>query len=1208
MSRVRDTGRGAFSYGISQEYFLTAVLHKNPYRTALNKAIEEGKTPIRVAGLAREAQSYFTSELFSSITRPCLLVLPGRKEAVRFFEGLRFFLGESDNPNSHGRLYEFPPYDMSPLSGLSPNRDVLRRRLAALFALVNEKSPVVVTCPEAICYRLLPKKIFSDSLDYLETEEEVDRELLVARLEKSGYQRTSLVEEVGDYAVRGGVMDIFSPLYETPMRIEFWDERIESIRKFDPMSQRSLEHVKEVIVLPSSEVILGEEQVERARSMGRLPAGAEAGAGFPGQEAWLNHFYEHLDGIFEYMPGESLNIIFSPNRIKAACQRIAERFASDVERFRNEAAQRRSPFPETDGLVLSFSDIRDGLYRHQSVEIEELDLVQSAEEGEIIRIESRFEKDFDLEVLSPTGARVSMAPMAQSIENWIAQGMAVVLVGRTDQQARRIQEILANYSVDAPLVVSGWAEVPEGTGLTICIGRLARGFIWKDIGLCIISEDDIFGPKSGRSRPVKEVRHAAIVWSSLSQIKTGDLMVHEEHGIGRYAGLITMEIDGKINDFLLIEYAAGGKLYIPAHRIEVLQKYAGAEDGEPKLDQLGSRSWNTAKQRAGGSVRKIAQQLVEIYALRAHKKGFQFSPPDPLFREFEAAFEHEETSDQIKAIEDVLSDMMSERPMDRLVCGDVGFGKTEVAVRSSFKAIMDGRQVAVLVPTTVLAEQHFETFRKRMEPYSVRIGVLSRFKSRKEQAETLAGLRAGKLDLVIGTHRLLQKDVQFRDLGLVIVDEEQRFGVKQKEALKKFRAMVDVLAMTATPIPRTFQMSLMGIRDLSVIETPPEERFAIETYLSPYDEALIDRAVRFEIERGGQVFFVHNKVRTIETMAEILMGLIPSARIAIAHGQMKEGDLEGTMLRFLRKEVDVLVCSTIIESGLDIPSANTIIINEADRFGLAQIYQLRGRVGRAKEKAYAYLLVSEGTQLTRDAEKRLKALMDFSRLGAGVHLAMHDLKIRGGGNILGFAQAGHINAIGYELYLKLIEQAVAELKGEEWEEEVNPEISIKVSAYLPEGYVADTDMRLNLYRRLSTVRDEAELYGIADEIKDRFGPHPAPVNNLIRIMSIRLCLKRMGIVKVEAAAARLRLTIRPPGHSILPGQTLLARDEASGRSARIRSGLTADRIVRLLAGEPRKYRFLKGDILEILGTSFENDPAEVEKAVRLLEKNSCIFP
>ncbi len=1189
---------------------MTAVLHKNPYRTALTKAIEDGRTPIKVAGLAQEAQSYFTSEVLLSITRPCLLVLPGRKEALRFFDGLRFFLGESDIPSNHERLYEFPPYDMSPLSGLSPNREVLRSRVTALFALLNERSPVVVTCPEAICYRLLPREIFSDSLDYLETEEEVDRDLLVARLEKSGYQRTSLVEEVGDYAVRGGVMDIFSPLYDTPMRIEFWDERIESIRKFDPMSQRSLEHVREMIVLPSSEVILGEEQVNRARSMGRLPVRAETGAKFPGQEAWLNHFYGGLDTIFDYMPGESLNIVFSPHRIKTACQRISERFASDVERFRNEAAQRRSPFPETDGLVLPFPDIQDGLYSHQSVEIEELDLVQPAEEGELIRIRSEFEKDFDLEVLSPAGTRVSMAPMAQSIETWTAQGIEVVLVSRTDQQARRIQEILANYSVDAPLIVSGWAEVPAGPGLTICIGRLTRGFIWRDIGLCIVSEDEIFGPKSGRTRPVKEGRHAAIVWSSLSQIKTGDLMVHEEHGIGRYVGLITMEIDGKTNDFLLIEYAAGGKLYIPAHRIEVLQKYAGAEESDPKLDQLGGRSWKAAKQKAGSSVRKIAQQLVEIYALRKHKKGFQFSPPDPLFREFEAAFEHEETSDQIKAIEDVLGDMMSERSMDRLVCGDVGFGKTEVAVRSSFKAVMDGRQVAVLVPTTVLAEQHFETFRKRMETYSVRIGVLSRFKSRKEQAETIASLRSGKLDLVIGTHRLLQKDVQFRDLGLVIIDEEQRFGVKQKEALKRFRAMVDVLALTATPIPRTFQMSLMGIRDLSVIETPPEERFAIETYLSPYDEALIERAVRFEIERGGQVFFVHNKVKTIGSIAEKLTSLIPSARIAVAHGQMKEGDLEDTMLRFLRKDLDVLVCSTIIESGLDIQSANTIIINEADRFGLAQIYQLRGRVGRAKEKAYAYLLISEGTQLTRDAEKRLKALMDFTRLGAGVHLAMHDLKIRGGGNILGFAQAGHINAVGYELYLKLIEQAVAELKGEDWEEEVNPEISIKVSAYLPDGYVADTDMRLNLYRRLSMVRDEAELYGIADEIKDRFGPHPAPVNNLIRIMSIRLCLKRMGILKVEAAAGKLRLTIKPPRPPSAPGQGLSSEESIPSPSASARTGLTADRVVRLLTKEPRRYRFLKGDVLEILGrdASFENDPAEVEKAIRLLEKNSCIFP
>ncbi len=524
---------------------------------------------------------------------------------------------------------------------------------------------------------------------------------------------------------------------------------------------------------------------------------------------------------------------------------------------------------------------------------------------------------------------------------------------------------------------------------------------------------------------------------------------------------------------------------------------------------------------------EIARQLIEIYALRKYRKGFAFSHPDNYFREFETTFEHEETPDQIKAIEDVLSDMESERSMDRLVCGDVGFGKTEVAIRAAFKAVMDGKQVALLVPTTVLAEQHYATFRERMEPYQVRVGVLSRFKTRAEQKEILAKVRSGKIDVLIGTHRILQKDISFHELGLLIIDEEQRFGVKQKERLKRYRALVDVLALTATPIPRTLHMSLMGVRDLSIIESPPEERLAIQTYLSPYDESTIVHAIESELEREGQVFFVHNRVQTIDHITNKLFQMVPQARFAIAHGQMKERDLEETMISFLQKEIDVLVCSTIIESGLDIPSVNTIIINEVDRFGLSQIYQLRGRVGRSKEHAYAYLLLSSGSRISREAEKRLKALMDFSHLGAGIHLAMHDLKIRGGGNILGFTQSGHIAAIGYELYMKLVEQTIAELKGEEWREEIDPEINADMPAYLPGYYVSDTDVRLNLYRRLSSLSEESDLKVMVEEMGDRFGPPPEEVSNLLNVMSVRLLLKRMSIVRLEVSNEVLIFTFSP---------------------------------------------------------------------------------
>jgi transcription-repair coupling factor (superfamily II helicase) len=526
-----------------------------------------------------------------------------------------------------------------------------------------------------------------------------------------------------------------------------------------------------------------------------------------------------------------------------------------------------------------------------------------------------FRMEEDLEIRLPGKGRVSMAPLAERITKWLKMGARVVLVCRTEQQANRLRDILSNYQVSVGEVVNHWSEVSHGRGLSVCLGRLSEGFAWPEAGIYVVSEDEIFGPKRSFAKIQTRGAEAALTWSSFGQLKNGDLVVHQDHGIGRYGGLCKMEIEQKVNDFVVIEYVGNDRLYIPADRISVLQKYIGADEADPKLDQLGGRSWDVAKEKAKKSIREIAKQLVEIYALRKYRKGFAFSRPDNSFREFEAAFEHEETPDQIKAIEEVLSDMESEQPMDRLICGDVGFGKTEVAVRAAFKAVLDGKQVAMLVPTTVLAEQHYETFVKRMASYPIRIAVLSRFKRRAEQKDIVGKVRSGKVDILIGTHRILQKDLSFKDLGLLIIDEEQRFGVKQKEAVKKFRALVDVLALTATPIPRTLHLSLMGIRDLSIIETPPEDRLPIETYLSSYDEAVIKKAIEFEVDRGGQVFFVHNRVQTIGHVADRLVKLLPRARLAVAHGQMKERDLESTMIRFVHREIDVLVCTTTSNRG-----------------------------------------------------------------------------------------------------------------------------------------------------------------------------------------------------------------------------------------------------------------------------------------------------
>ncbi|MDY7037161.1 MAG: transcription-repair coupling factor, partial [Thermodesulfobacteriota bacterium] len=1061
------------------------------------------------------------------IEKPFLVILPRAKDAGRFYKELEFFFPEvyvHADPGER-RLYDFPVYDLSPLTGLSPHKDVVTRRLQALYTLTSQKNPIVVTSIEAILLRILPKEIMIKALEYMEVGEEVEREPLLQRLEINGYLHTSLVEERGDYSVRGGVIDIFPPLYSHPVRLEFWGDRIESMRFFDPLTQRSTRSLDEMVLLPANEIIWGKENVKRARSMGRLPGIASDGGSFPGQEAWLNHFYSYLDTLFDYFPQDGILTLIDPYQAKLETDKFRDRFRRDRERYRQDAEEREDPFPETEGALISDQKIEYYFQKYKRFDLSELAIHNQNGPSRSIHIRAVSKIDDDLDVRFTGKGRVSMAPLAEKLSGWLDLGSRIILVCRTEQQARRLEEILKNYKVDVDEVVTRWEGVPRGKGLGICLGRLSKGFTWPDLGLYVVSEDEIFGPKKSRAgKGTSGVTKKGLNWTAFSQLKEGDLIVHQDHGIGRYEGLCKMEIEQKANDFLIIGYASDDRLYIPADRVSILQKYVGMDEKNPRLDQLGGRSWKLAKQKAKKSVKEIARQLIELYALRKHRQGYAFSRQDNYYREFEATFEHEETSDQIKAIDDVLSDMESERPMDRLVCGDVGFGKTEVAIRASFKAVMDGKQVAMLVPTTVLAEQHYETFRKRMDPFHLKVGVLSRFKTRAEQKEVIAKVRSKKIDILIGTHRLLQKDISFMDLGLLIIDEEQRFGVKQKETLKKYRALVDVLALTATPIPRTLQMSLMGVRDLSLIATPPEDRLAIQTYLTPYDEPTIINAIESEIERGGQIFFVHNRVHTIENMTHKLMELVPRARFAIAHGQMKERELEDTMNRFLRKDIDVLVCSTIIESGLDIPSTNTIIINEADCFGLSQIYQLRGRVGRSEENAYAYLLISGGSRMTRESKKRLKALMDFSHLGAGINLAMHDLKIRGGGNIIGFSQTGHIQAVGYELYLKLIEQAIAELKGEEWHEEINPEINMGITAYIPGYYVSDADVRLNLYRRMSSLREESELEAMAEEIHDRFGPPPLEVSNLLSIMSVRLMLKKIRVIRLDMNDKGLILT------------------------------------------------------------------------------------
>jgi transcription-repair coupling factor (superfamily II helicase) len=682
---------------------------------------------------------------------------------------------------------------------------------------------------------------------------------------------------------------------------------------------------------------------------------------------------------------------------------------------------------------------------------------------------------------------------------------------------------------------------------------LAGGFVWPDEGLAVVSAEEIFGVR--QVRRAKAETKARIRLLDLQELKQGDLIVHLEHGIGRYEGLQKLTVEGVRNDFLALSYHDGDKLYLPVDRMGMVQKYMGVEGHTPALDKLGGKSWERVKARVKRSAEKMAGELLRLYAQRRIEKGFAFGAADGYFRDFETGFAYEETPDQLKVIDQVLDDMQQAVPMDRLVCGDVGYGKTEVALRASFLAVNHGKQVAVLVPTTILAEQHYATFRSRFQRYPVNIACLSRFRSRTEQQAIVAGLKSGTVDIVVGTHRLIQKDIAFKDLGLLVLDEEQRFGVRHKEKLKRLRSTVDVLALTATPIPRTLHMSLVGVRDISLIQTPPEFRKAILTYISEFDPDIVAAAIRRELRRQGQVYFVHNAIQSIQKMARKLQELVPEVRLDVAHGQMAEEDLERVMYRFLNRDIDLLVCTTIIESGLDIPSANTIIVNRADCFGLAQMYQLRGRVGRADEQAYAYLLIPDESLLTSDARKRLKVLMEHSDLGAGFQIAMNDLEIRGGGTILGASQSGHIAAVGYDLFLKLMEDAVAELKGEPVAQPLDPEINIQLSAYFSESYIRDIDQRMMLYRRMARMTELQEITDLRTELADRFGPLPDEATHLLFKIMLKVLARQAGVVRLDVNDQKL----------------VLYFSEAHPQNA--------DAVVQMVLSEPERFEMSPGGVL-----------------------------
>ncbi len=1076
-------------------------------------------------GVQPPALAYLVSRAVLQVRKPFVLVAPTDRDAEKYAGMVSFFMGKSQGANGQplDRQVWYLPSRAGRKAQSLGKAEATARRIESLYALRAAPLPLVtVTSALALMERLAPPDIFMAGVEYKVAGESADLEALTRRALERGYFRVSLVEEYGDFSRRGGVFDIYSPLYRWPVRLEFFGDELESIRFFHPSTQRSMGVLEDVLLLPGHEVLLDEKASRRAQDavyedvrrerltpaagnvwLDKIQEGHQLGA----FEAVFPVFYEETASLWDYLDPGSVLVWTDAVQVRRELDEYYQKAAADWETDRSDNEWKRPPselFEEPERVL-------EGAAGFQQVLVNSL-----SEQGtaKIFDLGTAGHTELALAVAAHARRERLLDPLADRFRDWTREGLSVFLVCSRKERTGRISELLANYGIDADVTTRPFGEESfEAASVKVMAGELENGFLWPSERLAVVAEEEVFERRT-RRRAAKPV--SGIFLNSFQDLRQGDFVVHVDHGIGVYRELVHLNVGGVESDFLLLAYQDADKLYVPVDKLQKVQKYMGIEGQDPKVDKLGGKAWESAKKKARESAEKMAEELLDLYAQRQVGDGFSFTPPDRYFQEFETTFAYEETTDQLRAIEDVLNDMTDKRPMDRLICGDVGYGKTEVALRAAFKAVMDGKQVAMLVPTTVLAEQHHESFRERFAKFPVTVESLSRFKTAAQQKQIIEGLKKGSIDIVIGTHRLLQHDVVFKDLGLLIIDEEHRFGVRHKELLKRLRVSVDVLTLTATPIPRTLHMALSGIRDLSTIETPPQDRHSIETYVSKYDELTIREAIYRELQRGGQVFFVHNHVQSIYQMATKLGKLVPEARIAVGHGQMKERDLEKVMLDFIRKKVDVLVCTTIIESGLDIPAANTIIINRADKFGLAQIYQLRGRVGRSSEQAYAYLIVPGEHLITRDAQKRLRALLDFSELGAGFKIALNDLQIRGGGTILGSSQSGHIAAIGYELYLELLEKAVKTMKGEETgAEAIETEINLPVSAFLPDTYIPDTDQRLLAYKRLATLAEEQAVEELFGEWRDRYGPPPEPVKHLVMLARMRLELKKLKVVRLE---------------------------------------------------------------------------------------------
>ncbi len=1087
------------------------------------KRTAHGVDRTHIAGLSGSQKSLFIAGLLWHTPRTVFVVAPNQLAADAIAGDLTVLAGGD-------RVFVFPPVDMMPYEEAPLSADLSAARTRALVALLEDRRHCAIIAPvRALGRRTIPPSAFRDYIFRLSQGDVCDLDELMRRLIAGGYDIQGKVEMRGQASVRGGIVDVFPHDADAPARIELFGDEIESMRSFDVNTQRSSGAMNEVRITPAREFLYDAERLSRActairselecvdrpqsrsqlreRVMHHLER-LENGARFDNEEQYLPFFYPERVTVADWAPG-ALFVIDEPARVEEAL----DGYEADVRETYASLLQAGMVLSSQAESYLGAADVQASIGNRQTVSISLLSRDMGTGHAPIIAPV----KQADLYA-------GRFEDLIHDIKKYRKRQYRVVCTVSTSDRRDRFAETLEDSGVPVTKLTD-LADVPAKGSVSVIAAEMTSGFQYPDIRLLLLTDAEIYGRQKKRRLFAAAEEGARI--ASYTDLVPGDYVVHVNHGVGRYSGVQTLEVGGAQRDYLLVQYAGEDRVYVPTDQVAMLQKYIGMEDAAPRLNRLGGAEWARAKTRVRESVRDMAQDLLKLYAARRSVTGYSFSRDTVWQQEFEDAFQYEETPDQWRAIIDVKRDMEKPLPMDRLLCGDVGFGKTEVALRAAFKAAADGKQVAVLVPTTILAQQHYNTFTERFRGFPIRVAMLSRFQTDSEQREVVRGIRMGSVDVVIGTHRLLSQDVRFRDLGLLVVDEEQRFGVVQKERLKDLRKEVDVLTLTATPIPRTLHMAMVGVRDMSLIETPPENRFPIRTYVLEQNESLIREVVLREVDRGGQVYFVHNRVQTIDEAAATLARLAPEVSIGVAHGQMPEDRLERVMLQFLAREFDVLVCTAIIESGIDIPNVNTIVINDAQNFGLAQLYQLRGRVGRTNRVAYAYLLFRRDRVLTELAEKRLSAIREFTSLGSGYKIALRDLEIRGAGNILGAEQHGHIAAVGFEMYCRLLEDEIRELKGDARRPEpALVMIDLPVDAFVPDSYVSDSRQKIDVYKKINGVETMEDAADLAREFTDRFGPMSAPVSNLIAIAAIRVLARELGVMAI--AGERNSVIVRFP--------------------------------------------------------------------------------